>query len=269
MMIEPGVVERGVWPHEWQNELAGQTAVVTGSGRNLGRAIALAFAQGGANVVINARSNRAEAQSVVDEVRALGGNAIAAIGNVSDAAFAESMIESAVSEFGRIDHVCHSAARRARGGLLEMTVEDWDNVIRLNLSAGFYLARFALPHMMANRTGRIILIGGPDANTGARDRAHSVTAKAGMLGLMKAVALEAGPWGVTVNIVMPGSMDTTRDLADYPGWPPTQEFLDERLAIPRLGQADELAYACRFLASPAAAYITGQTLHVNGGLFMP
>lgn len=256
------------WPAGWQGELVGQTALVTGSGRNLGRAIALAFAEGGANVVINARTNRDEAESVADEARSLGVAAITVMGDVSDPSFAENMIETTVAEFGRIDHVCHSAAVRKRQALVDMSVAKWDEVIRLNLSAAFYVARFALPHMVENRLGRIILIGGPEGLHGAARQVHGVTAKAGLMGLMKAIALECGPWGITANVVVPGSMETTRDPDDTV-WPPDQETLDDVFAIPRLGVPAEVAYTCRFLASSAAGYVTGQTLHVSGGLWMP
>lgn len=258
------------WPGPDSDEgLAGRTVVVTGAGRNIGRAIALAFGDAGCNVIVNARSNLDEASEVVERVNAGRGKAMAVIGDVGDADFDEQLVRTAVEHFGGVDCLINNAGRRRLQSLLEITPEDWDTILRSNLSAMFYLSRLVLPGMVERRWGRIINIGGPDGQSGAPYRAHNVTCKAGLIGLVKAISIEFAHAGVTANVVVPGMMDTTRSPIDYPGWPPSQHTIASRVPTARLGTSDEVAFACRFLASQAAAYITGQTLHVNGGMYMP
>jgi NAD(P)-dependent dehydrogenase (short-subunit alcohol dehydrogenase family) len=249
--------------------LAGRTVIVTGAGRNIGRAIALAFGDAGCNVVVNARSNRDEASEVVDSVNAGPGKALSVIGDVGDADFDEELVRTAVDRFGTVDCLINNAGRRRLQPLLDITPEDWDTILRSNLSAMFYLSRLVLPGMVERRWGRIINIGGPDGQSGAPFRAHNVTCKAGLIGLVKSISIEFAHAGITANVVVPGMMDTTRSPIDYPGWPPSQQTIASRVPTARLGTSDEVAFACRFLASHAAAYITGQTLHVNGGMYMP
>jgi len=249
--------------------LAGRTVIVTGAGRNIGRAIALTFGDAGCNVVVNARSNRDEATEVVDSVNAGPGKAVFVLGDVGDAGFDEELVRTAVDRFGGVDILINNAGRRRLQPLLDITPADWDTILRSNLSAMFYLARLVLPGMVERRWGRIINIGGPDGQSGSPYRAHNVTCKAGLIGLVKAISIEFAHAGVTANVVVPGMMDTTRSPIDYPGWPPSQHTIASRVPTARLGTSDEVAYACRFLASQAAAYITGQTLHVNGGMYMP
>jgi 3-oxoacyl-[acyl-carrier protein] reductase len=249
--------------------LAGRTVIVTGAGRNIGRAIALAFGDAGCNVVVNARSNRDEASEVVDSVNAGPGKAVYVLGDVGDADFDEELVRTAVDRFGTVDCLINNAGRRRLQPLLDITPDDWDTILRSNLSAMFYLSRLVLPGMVERRWGRIINIGGPDGQSGAPFRAHNVTCKAGLIGLVKSISIEFAHAGITANVVVPGMMDTTRSPIDYPGWPPSQQTIASRVPTARLGTSDEVAFACRFLASHAAAYITGQTLHVNGGMYMP
>jgi 3-oxoacyl-[acyl-carrier protein] reductase len=254
---------------EGDEGLAGRTVIVTGAGRNIGRAIALAFGDAGCNVVVNARSNTDEATEVVDSVNAGPGKAVSVLGDVGDADFDAELVRTAVDRFGSVDILINNAGRRRLQSLLDITPEDWDTILRSNLSAMFYLSRLVLPGMVERRWGRIINIGGPDGQSGAPYRAHNVTCKAGLIGLVKSISIEFAHAGVTANVVVPGMMDTTRSPIDYPGWPPSQHTIASRVPTARLGTSDEVAYACRFLASQAAAYITGQTLHVNGGMYMP
>jgi 3-oxoacyl-[acyl-carrier protein] reductase len=249
--------------------LAGRTVIVTCAGRNIGRAIALAFGDAGCNVVVNARSNRDEASEVVDSVNAGPGKAVYVLGDVGDADFDEELVRTAVDRFGTVDCLINNAGRRRLQPLLDITPDDWDTILRSNLSAMFYLSRLVLPGMVERRWGRIINIGGPDGQSGAPFRAHNVTCKAGLIGLVKSISIEFAHAGITANVVVPGMMDTTRSPIDYPGWPPSQQTIASRVPTARLGTSDEVAFACRFLASHAAAYITGQTLHVNGGMYMP
>jgi NAD(P)-dependent dehydrogenase (short-subunit alcohol dehydrogenase family) len=271
-VVDPraGDLATSVWrTAEGGDGLAGRTVIVTGAGRNIGRAIALAFGDAGCNVVLNARSNRDEASEVVDGINGGPGSAVAVLGDVGDPEFDEALVRTALDRFGRVDCLINNAGRRRLQPLLDISVEDWDTILRSNLSAMFYLSRLVLPGMVERRWGRIINIGGPDGQSGSPYRAHNVTCKAGLIGLAKAISIEFAHAGVTANVVVPGMMDTTRSPVDYPGWPPSQRQIASRVPTGRMGQSDEVAFACRYLASQAAAYITGQTLHVNGGMYMP
>ena len=254
--------------------LRGRVALVTGGSRNLGRAIAVSLAQAGADVVVTAQSALDEAQATADLVRERGRRALALTGDVSSPEDVAQMVKTAEDQVGPIDVLVSNASRRPKRLFLELTIEEWDGILRSNLSASFYLSRLVLGGMRERGFGRIILIGGPDGQrpetySGAATRAHCNTAKAGLLGLMKAIAMEFGADGVTSNAVIPGIMDTERDPVNYPHWPMSQEELRRRLAIPRMGHPHEVADMCTFLASDSAAYITGQTLHVSGGYLTP
>jgi NAD(P)-dependent dehydrogenase (short-subunit alcohol dehydrogenase family) len=254
--------------------LRGRTAFVTGGSRNLGRAICVALAQAGANVAISAHSAGGEAEETAALVRAAGSRAIVKLGDVANPDDVGRMLEEVQTALGPIDILVSNASRRPKAHFLDLTIEDWDAIIRSNLSASFYLSRLVLGGMRERGWGRIILVGGPDGQrpelyNGAASRAHCNTAKAGLLGLMKAIAMEFGRDGVTSNAVIPGIMNTTRDPVNYPHWPMPEEELQRRLAVPRLGEPDEVADMCAFLASDGAAYVSGQTLHVSGGYLTP
>ncbi|MCR5879583.1 SDR family NAD(P)-dependent oxidoreductase [Phenylobacterium sp. J367] len=254
--------------------LQGRVALVTGASRNLGRAIALALAGAGAEVAVAGHTDVEALEETAALVRALGRKAAVVSGDVADPADVERMVGRAVETLGPVDVLVSNASRRPKRHFLELTVEEWDGILRSNLSASFYLSRLVLAGMRERGFGRIILVGGPDGQrpelyNGAATRAHCNTAKAGLLGLMKAIAMEFGADGVTSNVVVPGIMDTTRDPVNYPHWPMSEEELRRRLAIPRLGRPVEVAEMCAFLASDSAAYVTGQTLHVSGGYLTP
>lgn len=259
-----------VWGSSPESEgLAGRTVIVTGAGRNIGRAIALAFGDAGSNVVVNTRGDADAAARVAAEVNAGNGQAITVVGDVGDSAFDEELVQTAFDAFGSVDILVNNAARRQRQAFLDITPEDWDAVIGSNLSALFRLSRLVLPGMVEHRWGRIINIGGPDGQAGAPYRAHNVTCKAGLIGLSKAISIEFAHCGITANVVVPGMMNTTRNPVDYPAWPPSPQTIAGTVPAGRLGESDEVAFACRFLASNAASFVTGQTLHVNGGQYMP
>ena len=251
-----------------QISLEGKTALVTGASRNIGRAIALGMAQAGANIVIHYRSQRAEAESLVAEAQRLGTEAIALHAEIADPDAVQSMAQQALTKFGRVDILVNNAAIRPRQSFMEITPAIWDDVVRSNLSSAFYCARALMPSMLDHRFGRIISISGTDGYQGRANRVHNVACKTGLIGLTKAIAVEMGHDGVTSNIVVPGIMNTSRDPRNYPDWPPSQQTLDA-LPVPRMGESEEIAHACVFLASDQASYITGQTIHVSGGWFMP
>jgi NAD(P)-dependent dehydrogenase (short-subunit alcohol dehydrogenase family) len=249
--------------------MTARTALVTGGGRNIGRAICLALADAGLDVAVVAGRNVDEAEQVAEEVRSRGVSAAAFGVDLGDPDDVETLVGKVTAALGPVDVLVANAARRPHQSLTEISVNDWDSVLAANLSSTFYFGRLVLPGMAERNFGRMIAIGGPDGQRGAANRAHNVAAKAGLIGLMKAVAIEFGPLGVTANVVVPGITDTTRDPKDYPHWPFSQDQLKQRLHIPRLGRAEEVADACAFLASDNASYITGQTLHVSGGYYMP
>ncbi|HET6794324.1 MAG TPA: SDR family oxidoreductase [Acidimicrobiales bacterium] len=247
--------------------LAGRTAVITGSGRNIGRAIALAMARNGARVVVNGHRDRQRVDQVVDEVRAEGGEAIGVMADVSSADEVGRLVAEATEAFGPVDVAVSNVGVRRRQAFEEITVEDWHATLGTNLHAAFYLAHHTLPAMRTRGWGRVIHISGYDGWTGhIGERAHNVTAKAGLHGLTKAIAREYGAFGVTANTVAPGAIATVRDPDQY-GHVDVDE-VRRRLAVPHFGRPDDVAAACVYLAGESGRFVTGQVVHVNGGEFM-
>jgi 3-oxoacyl-[acyl-carrier protein] reductase len=244
--------------------LAGKVALVTGAGRNIGRAIALALAEDGASVVVNARSNKAEAEAVVRAIEAAGGKAIAALGDVADPEDVAVMVVEAKAAFGRIDILVNNAAMRREVPFREMRLADWREVMSASLDSLFVCAKAALPHLEANGWGRIVNIGGLSAHTGARDRLHVVTAKLGLVGFTRGLAHDLAGTGITVNCVVPGMIETPRPA----GSPMPAHHGFARTLTGRGGQCEEVAAAVRYLCGPGSDYVTGQTLHVNGGAYL-
>lgn len=247
--------------------LAGRTAIVTGSGRNIGRAIALALAAQGANLVVNGHADRAAVDAVVDEIGSHGGRAIGVMADVSSDAEVGAMVKTAIESFGSVDIAVSNVAIRRMQPFLEITPEQWDAVLRTNLTAAFYLARHSIPSMRSRKWGRIVLISGFDGFWGhVTLRAHNVTAKAGLHGLAMALAREFGPDNITANTVAPGAIDTIRDWTQYVNQP--REQLEREIPLGRFGKVEEVAAACELLCSDRGGYISGQVLHVNGGHYM-
>jgi NAD(P)-dependent dehydrogenase (short-subunit alcohol dehydrogenase family) len=241
----------------------GRTALVTGSGQNIGRATALAFAREGANVVINGHRNQAAIEAVAEEARALGARAIAVLADVGDPAAVQAMVDRAAEEFGSVDIVVSNVSTRLHTKFLDISVEEWQRILNSNLSASFYLARAALPGMKQRGWGRFIHISGRDGFAVIPNRAHNVTCKAGVFALSKAIAVEFGEFGITANTIAPGVIDTTRDLTQYPHFRDGYGAKIKEIPVRRVGQVDEIAAACLYLAG--AGFVTGQVLHVNGG----
>ena len=247
--------------------LAGRTALVTGSGRNIGRAIALSLAAQGAQVVVNGHSDRAAVEGVVDEIRAQGGKALGVMADVSVDAEVARLVHTGAEHFGSMDIVVSNVGIRRKQPYLEITPEQWDEVMRTNLSAAFYLTRHAIPLMQPRRWGRIVLISGFDGFWGqVTHRAHNITAKAGLHGLSMALAREFGVDGITANTVAPGAIDTVRDWSQYTHQ--QREQLEKEIPLGRYGTTDELAAACDLLCGDRGGFISGQVIHVNGGHYM-
>jgi 3-oxoacyl-[acyl-carrier protein] reductase len=247
--------------------LTGRTAVVTGSGRNIGRAIAVAFAAQGANVVVNGHRDMDAIDAVVDEINAAGGRAIGVMADVSHPEDVARMVSTAAEAFGAVDIAVSNVAQRARLTFEEITIETWNSVLASNLSAAFYLAHHTVPAMRERGWGRIIHISGHDGFTGhIHSRAANITAKAGLHGLTKAIAREYGVHGVTANTVAPGAIDTVRDDTQYGHLDPAEVIA--RMAIKHYGECEDVAAACVYLAGESGRFVTGQAIHVNGGEFM-
>jgi NAD(P)-dependent dehydrogenase (short-subunit alcohol dehydrogenase family) len=251
--------------------LSRDTVLVTGASKNIGKAIALAFGRAGKNVAVHARASADEAQAVADEINNGSGQAIVTLGDVGNPADCARIVDEAEEAFGGVDYLVASAARRRFQSYLDITPEIWDETLKSNLSSLFYLSRLVLPGMKERGFGRVIAIGGPDGYLGWHHRAHNVTAKAGLTGLIKAISFEFGYHGVTANIVVPGATQTSRDPEDYPADMLQQSDVPQGapiIMVPRTGTPAELADACLYLASDEASYVTGQSLQVNGGMVM-
>jgi 3-oxoacyl-[acyl-carrier protein] reductase len=245
-------------------ELAGKVAVVTGAGRNIGRAIALALAAGGAAVVVNARANKAEAEGVVREIEAAGGKAVWHLADVADAPAVAAMADAALSRFGRVDFLINNASLRRESAFEEMTLADWREVTAVSFDGPFICAKAFLAPLQRSGAGAIVNIGGMSAHTGSKHRAHVAAAKAGLVGFTRALAHDLAGDGVTVNCVVPGLIATSRPA----GAPEPQHHAVLRTLTGERGASEDVAAIVRFLCGPGARYITGQTIHVNGGAFL-
>jgi 3-oxoacyl-[acyl-carrier protein] reductase len=252
--------------------LSGRTALVTGASRNIGRAIALAFAAEGADLVLNTRVNREELEAVAGECRKAGVRVVTALADVADAAAVQAMVERGLGELGAIDVLVSNAAIRPHKSVTDTTLDEWHQVLGVNLHAAFYLARAVVPSMKARRRGSIIALGGLSSLTGRPDTAAVTTAKTGLLGLVRALAAELGPFGIRANMVVPGYIDTERRYADwYPEFkqtPPGSPEQLKQIPLGRLGRPEDIAEACVFLASEGSAYVTGDAIRVMGGRFI-
>jgi NAD(P)-dependent dehydrogenase (short-subunit alcohol dehydrogenase family) len=252
--------------------LAGKTALVTGASRNIGRAIALAFAAEGAGLLLNTRVNAEELEAVAAECRKAGARVATALADVGDAAAVQAMVERGLAELGAIDVLVCNAAIRPHRSLTDTSLEEWHQVMSVNLHSAFYLARAVVPSMKARRQGSIIALGGLSSLTGRPNTAAVTTAKTGLVGLVHALAAELGPFGIRANVVAPGYIDTERRYADwYPEFkqaPPGAPEQLKQIPLGRLGRPEDIADACVFLASDASAYVTGDTIRVMGGRFI-
>lgn len=245
--------------------LKGQTALVTGASRGIGRSIALGLADLGANVAVNYAGSEAAAAEVVEAIREKGVSAIAVKSNVGRTEEADAMVKQVLETFGRIDILVNNAGITRDNLIMRMKEEEFDQVIETNLKGVFNCLKAVTRPMMKQRYGRIINISSVVGALGNPGQANYVAAKAGVIGLTKSAARELASRGITVNAVAPGFIDTdmTRELPEE-----MREGLLGGIPLARLGQPEEIAGVVAFLASSSASYMTGQVLHVDGGMYM-
>ncbi len=239
-----------------------RVALVTGAGRNIGRAVVLALAGIGMDVVVNGSADRAAADRVAAEARAVGVQALVAMGDVGDPAQCAAIAAAALAEFGRVDVLVNNAALRPAGKFLELTPEDWRRVLSVDMEAAIWLSQAVLPGMVERGWGRIVNFTGMNAMHGYAGRAPVSVAKHGLWGLTKALGKEFGPHGITVNAISPGPI-AADDEVDSPS--AYRQAIVARVPAGRMGTPAEVAAAVRLLASDDGAYINGQMLAVNGG----
>jgi 3-oxoacyl-[acyl-carrier protein] reductase len=245
--------------------LQGKVALVTGASRGIGRAIALELARQGANVAVNYAGSEAKAYEVVEEIKKMGKEAVAIQADVSSAEAVERMVKTVLEQFSRIDILVNNAGITRDNLLMRMKEEEWDQVINTNLKGVFHCIKAVTRPMMKQRYGRIVNIASIVGISGNPGQANYVAAKAGVIGLTKTAARELASRNITVNAVAPGFITT--DMTDSLSDELKAEML-KQIPLARFGEPEDVAKVVAFLVSDAASYMTGQTLHVDGGMVM-
>lgn len=244
-------------------ELAGKVALVTGASRNIGRSIALSLAAGGAAVAVNARTSREDAGKVAQEIRAAGGQAEVFMADIADSHAVNTMVESVIEKFGRVDILVLNASVRYEIPFTEMSYDEWRLPLAITLDGAFFCTKACLPSMIKSGGGCIVTLGGLNSLSGAKKRVHGSVAKHGLVGMTRALARELGEFGIRANCVAPGRMNTKR-----PAHRTVETGVEAMIPLGRKGEPGEIATTVRFLCGPGASFITGQTIHVNGGQTM-
>jgi 3-oxoacyl-[acyl-carrier protein] reductase len=245
-----------------EKELSGKVAIVTGAGRNIGRAIALALADAGASVTVVVRSNRSEADAVVKEIETKGGKALACLADLADAKAVQAASDAALRQFGHIDCLINNAAIRREKNIGDMSYDDWREVMNVTLDGAFHCVKACLSALKKNG-GTIVNIGGMSAHLGSKDRAHVMAAKLGLVGFTRGLAHDLAGDRITVNCVVPGAIETTRAK----GAQTPAHHLTHGTITGERGKPEDVAALVRFLCGPGARHLTGQTLHVNNGAY--
>jgi 3-oxoacyl-[acyl-carrier protein] reductase len=252
-------------------ELQGKTALVAGAGRNNGKAIALAFAREGADLVLVAREKKASLDEVAHECGKLGAKVLPVLADVSEPEQVSRMVEQALGHYGRIDVLMSCAGRRAHQDFWEISMEEWHKTFAVNLHSLFYLAKAIVPSMMERRSGSIVALGGLASVTAQPQRAHVLASKTGLHGLIRALALELGPYNIRANLIALGMIENVRD---NPEWYPERKggaYTDEEtagVALKRAGKPQEVANVAVFLASDRSSFVTGDRIVCAGGKYM-
>jgi 3-oxoacyl-[acyl-carrier protein] reductase len=244
------------------NRLAGKIALVTGGGRGLGRGMAEGFAAEGASVIVNYVKDAAAAEAVVTNIKALGTDAIAVKADIGDENDVQSMVDAGVGKFGKIDILVNNAGILNSVPLAQMSIETWDQMIRIHLRGMFLCTRFVIPHMLKQKSGKIINVTGTFGIIGGADFTHLSAAKAGMIGFTKALAREVGKQGIHVNAIAPAIIRT--DLYNFM----PENVRDEIVGaypLGRVGEVEDVVATALFLATKDSDFFTGQTLCPTGG----
>lgn len=243
--------------------LQGKVALVSGAGKNIGRTIALTLAQDGASIVVNGRSDKAAVDGVVAEIVKAGGKAVAAMGDVSDPAVPPRLAEEAAKAFGGVDILISNAGLRKQTSFLDMSFDEWRGIMSVALDGAFLLGKAIVPQMVKRGGGAFVAISGISTHVGTPNRCHVSASKSGLEGLMRALAVELAPHRITCNALAPGAIDTTRGASAGP-----RPVENRPIPLKRFGTVDEIAAMVRLLVGPQGTFITGQTIHVNGGEFL-
>lgn len=243
--------------------LQGKVAFVSGAGKNIGRGIALALARDGATILVNGRSDRAAVDRVVGEIEAAGGKAVVAIGDVADPAVAPRLADQAKA-LGGADILVSNAGLRRQTSFLDMSFAEWREIMSVALDGAFLLGKAFIPQMVANgRGGAFVALSGISTHVGTPNRCHVSASKSGLEGLMRALAVELAPYRITCNALAPGAIDTARAASAGP-----RPVENRPIPLKRFGTVEEIAAMVRLLVGPDGTFITGQTIHVNGGEFL-
>ncbi len=247
-------------------ELAGKVALITGAAKNIGCATALELAKAGAAVAVNTRHSVDDAKKVVAEIRAAGGQAEVYVADIADPKAAKGMVDSVMQKFGRVDFLVLNASVRTEKPFLELSYDEWRVPLSITLDGAFYLAQACLPSMIVNGGGSIVTLGGMMSLSGAKKRVHGSVAKHGLVGFTRGIAREFGDRNIRANCIAPGQMNTVR--AAGRAAPPADSVIQSMIPLGRKGDAEEIATVVRFLCGPAASYVNGQSLQINGGQMM-
>jgi 3-oxoacyl-[acyl-carrier protein] reductase len=247
-----------------EKALSGKVAIISGAGKNIGKCIAQMLAADGAAVVVNGRGDRPIIEETAREIRAAGGKAMPYLADVSKPDQVAGMVEAAVREFGGVDIAVNNAGLRRQTSFVQMSLEEWHEILSVALDGAFILAKAAVPEMIKRGGGAIVGLSGVSHHAGSTGRVHVNASKAGLEGFLRGLAMELAPHNITANAVAPGSIDTVRGPSA--GGPQGRGHIRE-IPLGRQGRPEEIAAMVRFLVGPEGRYITGQTIHVNGGLF--
>ena len=247
-------------------ELSGKVAIVTGGARNIGRAIGIELANAGAKVMVNANTSIKEAEETVCLIKAAGGVAAYFVADITCPESVKALVGEVIKRWGRIDLLVSNAATRQETALADITIEEWHRVLSVVLDGAFLCTQACVPHMKTVGGGSIVTIGGMTGHRGGRNRSHVITAKAGLVGFVKALATELAADQITVNCVVPGTIATQRGIVGAPLRPKER---DHTPPLGRHGEPSEVAAMVRMLCGPGARYVTGQAIHINGGGWMP
>lgn len=240
-------------------ELAGKVALVTGASRNIGRAIALALAEAGATVAVNARTAQADAEAVAQEIRTTGGKAAVFMADIADGDAVNAMAADIVKRFGKVDILVLNASIRKETPFIDMSFDEWRSLLSITLDGSFHCTKACLPSMIAAGGGSIVTLGGMTALSGAKRRVHGSVGKHGLWGMTRALAKELGEYHINVNCVAPGQMNTARAAGR------SARAYASNVPMGRRAEPEEVASMVRYLCTPAAAMISGQLIYVDGG----